>query len=488
MRWQLIERLRSLPLRINLMLLNTVAVLGALLLVLLAVRTAVRIALYTEAEQVLLGEVRATTMALNELYPDTDAVVAELRRKAASHVDRGWFVHLVKGDRTTLWKSPTCPDAVATKPVDESRIEAVMSFDEYLWARRRITDLSMTPFYVRIGLPREVIESRAESVTASLVPIGVVVALCTPLAGYWLALRATRPISHILEVADGLSPTMMGDRLAVRGTGDELDRLSSKINRLLDSVADHVERQQQFVADAAHEIRGPLTAIQSTLEVATTKDRSITDYRGTIEDVLAESRHLSRLANDLLLLTEVGSPDRSLVLQRLSMAAIVHDAVEMFTFVAEDRGVELTMSLDGPCLVEGEPRHLRQLIANLLDNAIRFTPPGGRITIGAEPSAEGAFCVMTVRDNGIGIGADHLPYVFDRFYQVDPARDRGDARRGGGLGLAICRSIVLRHGGSITLGSRLGEGTAVTVTLPGVTATRGDPRADAGLRRSLEQV
>lgn len=472
MRWRPIDRFRALPLRIQLTMVNTAAVLVGLLLVLVAARSAVQLALFNEAGDVLLGEVRATALALNEAYPDTNQVVAELRRKAEGHIDRGWFVHLVRGDRETIWKSPSCPDYIVSRPVDESRVEVVMSAGGYFWARRRITDPAATPFYVRIGMPRSKIDERVSSVTSLLVPIGLVVTLCTPLAGYWLALRATRPLAHILQVADALSPTTLGDRLRLQGSGDELDKLAAKINRLLDDVALHVARQEQFVADAAHEIRGPLTAIQSTLEVAVTKERTENDYRRTIEDVLTESRHLSKLANNLLLLTEAASASPTPPPDAIDIAPVVQATVGMFSVVAEDRGIELIADVAGPCAVRVEPGDIRQLIANLVDNAIRFTPSGGAVRAALRVGSSGLTCGLAITDNGIGIDARHLPFIFDRFYQVDPARDRSDIRRGGGLGLAICRSIVSRYGGSITMSSRPGIGTSVVVSLPIVKAAR----------------
>jgi signal transduction histidine kinase len=472
MRWRPIDGFRALPLRIQLTVVNTAAVLAGLLLVLAAARSGVRVALFNEAGDVLLGEVRATALALNEAYPDTAQVVAELRRKATGHVDRGWFVHLVRCDRDTVWKSPTCPDYIVSRPVDESRAEAVVSGGGYVWARRRITDPAATPFYVRIGMPRSKIDERVSAVTSLLVPIGLVVALCTPLAGYWLALRATRPLAHILEVADSLSPTTLGDRLHLQGSGDELDRLAAKINRLLDDVAHHVDRQEQFVADAAHEIRGPLTAIQSTLEVAATKERTENEYRRTIEDVLTESRHLSKLANNLLLLTEATSASPTPSPAAIDIAPVVQATVGMFSVVAEDRSIELVADVAGPCAVRVEPGDIRQVVANLVDNAIRFTAPGGAVRVALRVGSSGLACGLAITDNGIGVDARHLPFIFDRFYQVDPARDRSDARRGGGLGLAICRSIVNRYGGSITMSSRPGIGTSVVVSLPIVKAAR----------------
>jgi len=455
-------------LRVRLTLWNSAVVLLVTLAAFAAVAVGARAALYREADAVLRGEVRETAIALNDLSPDTDAVIAELRRKAAGHEERGWFTQLLTVDGETLWRSASCPEKVATfQPVRVDEEEIVVQLGDYRYARRRILDAVGRVFHVRIGMSTKPLEEDISQLMRQLLPVGVGLVLLTPLAGYWLALRATTPVAEILRTADLLKPTRLGDRLPVRGTNDELDRLARTINRLLDQVAEHVERQQQFVADAAHELRGPLAAMQSSLEVAISRNRAVGDYRDTIADVLDESRHLSKLANDLLLLAETGGDEAVAVRERVDLGNLLRQTVAMFAGAAEERSVRLSLDAgDGAAAVSADPAQLRRLFGNLLDNALRFTPATGAVAVTLRPDPASRGVEVTVADTGPGIEPGHLAHIFDRFYKVDTARSHATAARGGGLGLAICRSIVERHGGHITVASRAGSGTTFTVCLP----------------------
>ena len=457
-------------LRVRLTLWNTAVVLLVMLAALLAVRIGARAALYREADAVLSGEVSEVAIALRDLYPNTDALVAELRRKATGHAERGWFTQLLTDDGKTIWKSDSCPEVVAKWPVAQDKIENLVQLGGYRFARRRITDPADEPFHVRIGMATAFLDDDINTLARLLLPVAAGLSLLTPLVGYWLALQATKPVAEILRTAAQLKPTRLGDRLEVHGTKDELDRLSLTINYLLDEVAGHVERQQQFVADAAHELRGPLAAMQSSLEVAISQDRTADDYRDTLADVLEEARHLSKLANDLLLLAETGDDARVRPSEQVDVAAIARQTVAMFDGAAEERSVGLTLRAAFPFgaapTVAGDAAQLRQVFGNLLDNALRFTPAGGRVTVSIDADDAGHGLVVKVADTGCGIDAEHLGRVFDRFYKTDAARTRGPLARGGGLGLAICRSIVERHGGSIAIASTAGMGTTFTVRLP----------------------
>ena len=465
MPWRLVRRFPWATLRGRLTLLNTAVVLLASLLALAAVRAGARVALYREADAVLRGEVNEVAFALRDLHRDTDALTAELRRKAAGHAERGWFTQLLRDDGTTIWKSFNCPVEVVRWPVARDRVENLVQVGAYRFARRRITDADKEAVHVRIGMPTAFLEDDIDALTRLLLPVGFGLILLTPLAGYWLALRATRPVADILARAGRLKPTRLGDRLAVYGSQDELDQLSLTINRLLDQVAGHVDRQQQFVADAAHELRGPLAAMQSALEVAISQDREATAYRDTLADVLEESRHLSKLANDLLLLAEVGDETRPPPRAPVDLALVVRQAVGMFAGVGEERGVELELRQDGDARVVGDASQLRQVIGNLLDNAIRFTPSGGRVTITLGRDGAAGQVIASVADTGSGIEPEHLERVFDRFYKVDPTRSAAKGRSGG-LGLAISKSIVERHGGTLTVASTPGRGATFTIRLP----------------------
>ena len=464
-------------LRVRLTLLNSAAVLLAMLILLFAVRVGVRTALFNETEQTLLGEVREVAMSLEEYYPNSgslvasrDLLVAELRRKAESHRDRSWFLQLLENNQhgtNTVWASDNCPEEILTEPIDEAVTEKVKRAAGHRWARKLIDTIGGQKLYVRIGMPNAVIEKEVDNLTWFLLPIGIGFTLLTPLAGYWLALRATQPIAGILKTAEKLKPTKLGDRLMTRGTNDELDQLSVTINRLLDQVARHVERQQQFVADAAHELRGPLAAMQNTLEVATANNRSLDSYQGTIEEALGETRHLTKLTNDLLLLAEVGNSLGSVFNEACDLGEVARQTAAMFGGTAEERSIALTIQTSGEATVRGDERQLRQVISNLVDNALRFTPDGGRIDLSVESDRAAHEAIVTVTDSGRGVEPEHLDRVFDRFFQADVARDRSDIKRGGGLGLSICRSIIERHGGRISIDSPgVGLGATVRVIVP----------------------
>jgi len=454
-------------LRVRLTVWNTLVVLLIALVALLAVKVGARSALYREADAVLRGEVNEVAIALRDLYPNTDAVVDELRRKAAGHEERGWFTQLLTDEGRTLWKSDSCPPEVAAWPVAREKIENLVQVGAYRFARRRITDPGDEPFHVRIGMATAFLDDDIDMLTRLLLPVAGGLSLLTPLVGYWLAVRATKPVAEILRTAQHLKPTRLGDRLEVVGTQDELDRLSATINRLLDQVAGHVERQQRFVADAAHELRGPLAAMRSSLEVAISQDRSADAYRDTLADVLEQARQLSKLSNDLLLLAESGDETREPPRARVDLAAIARQGVAMFAGAAEERDVGLTLA-PGPAAlhVAGDATQIRQVLGNLLDNAIRFTPSGGGVTVSIGTDEDRHEAVLAVADTGCGIDEEHLDRVFDRFYKADASRTHGETARGGGLGLAICRSIVERHGGSIRVTSQPGRGTTFTVQLP----------------------
>lgn len=479
MRWPSIESSSWTTLRARLTLWNTGVVMLMTAVTLASVWLGARAAVYREVDATLRGSVREVAIAVADLYPDTDAVIAELRRKEAGHAERGWFSQLLTDDGVTLWKSLRCPAAVAEyPPTAADRRENIVQLGPYRYVRLAMDVPGRRSLHVRIGMSTEMLDENIKALMRLLIPVGLMLSVLTPLAGYWLAVRATRPVADILRTAEQLRPTRLGDRLAVSRSGDELDRLSTTINRLLDQVADHVERQERFVADAAHELRGPLTAMQSVLEVAISQDRAVEDYRETLADVLEALRHLAKLANDLLLIAESSDASAPRVLEPVDLAAVATQAVDMFAGVAEERGIELSLLTRCRPSIEGDAARLRQVVGNLLDNALRFTPSGGRVMV--ELNAAGPDVLLSVSDTGCGIPGRDLERIFDRFAVVDPARSRATSDRCGGLGLAICKSLVEGCGGSIGIVSRPGEGTTVTVRLPQKRSSPPENRGAAG--------
>lgn len=465
MRWLRFDRIPWATLRVRLTLWNSAVVLLMTAAALLAVRFGARAALFRETDAVLRGEVAEVAMALGEQHPDMTAVVGELRRKTVGHRERGWFTQLLTDDGRTIWKSDDCPDIVTNWPVAREKSENLVQAGGYRFARSRISDTGTEPLHVRVGMPTAYLDEDIDTLTRLIVPLGIGLSLLTPLVGYLLAVRATRPIAEIVRTADALKPTRLGDRLVVHGTHDELDQLAVTINRLLDQVAGHVERQQQFVADAAHELRGPLAAMRSTLEVAVTQPREPQADRNTLAEVLEETRHLAKLANDLLLLAELADDARPWQLTDVDLQAVARQAVAMFSGVGEEHQVAVELAAAQPVIVPADTSAVRRILSNLLDNALRFTPAGGRVTVGITSTPNG-WHELTVSDTGTGIAPEHLGRVFDRFYKTDPSRSHGDAGRSGGLGLAICRSLAERMRATISIASQPGQGTSVSLRFP----------------------
>jgi heavy metal sensor kinase len=280
--------------------------------------------------------------------------------------------------------------------------------------------------------------------------------------GYLLAYRALAPVDRMAAAADQITATRLNRRLDIPNPNDELGRLGATLNGMIARLERSFEEIRRFTADAAHELRTPLTVMRNVAEVALRSPRPPEQYCRVLGDMLEEVERLTRLADQLLFLCreDAGLIPLSPTMMRLD--DLVRDAVEHMGVVAEAKGLTLTCSHVAACPLRGDTDRLRRLLFNLLDNAIKFTPSGGTVSVMLERSNSEARVI--VEDAGIGIPPEHLPHVFERFYRVDPARD-GEVE-GTGLGLAIARSIAEAHAGSIGMESTVGVGTRAILTLP----------------------
>jgi two-component system heavy metal sensor histidine kinase CusS len=292
--------------------------------------------------------------------------------------------------------------------------------------------------------------------------IGPLALACTVGGGYWLARKALAPVDRMTATAAEITATQLDRRLDEPGPEDELGCLARTFNAMIARLQRSFEEVRRFTADAAHELRTPLAAMRTEVEVALRSPRSPERDARVLENVLEEVERLTRLVTHLLFLcredTGVGVGD----FQPVRLDDVVRDVGEHMQVAAREKGVELAVDLPAACHVGGDVDRLRQLFFNLLDNAIKYTQPGGKVTVQGGP-LNGQTRVV-VADTGIGIPADHLPHVFDRFYRVDPSRS--PETEGSGLGLAICRSIAEAHGGRVEIDSTFGAGTRVMLTLP----------------------
>ena len=290
-------------------------------------------------------------------------------------------------------------------------------------------------------------------------PITLVVA---GFGGIFLAGRALSPIDKITRTASHISGEDLSQRLNLQLPEDEVGRLARTFDEMISRLDDAFRRQRQFTADASHELRTPLTVIKGQIDVALQKERGPEAYRQILQVVNEEVDRLIRLAGTLLTLTRADAGDIPLAFEDVDVSEVVAGVVDHVRSTANDKGVGLHLDPGPHATIQVDEDLLLQLILNLLDNAIKYTPSGGQVTVGWRMN--GNEVDLRVHDTGIGMSPEHLPYLFDRFYRVD--KDRSRARGGVGLGLAIPRWIAEAHGGSVGVESEPGKGSAFTVVLP----------------------
>jgi heavy metal sensor kinase len=304
---------------------------------------------------------------------------------------------------------------------------------------------------------------RLTGVLMTLMPFALVAA---GLGGAFLTQRALRPVRRITLAAGQIEASDLSGRLPVVGR-DEFSELATTFNGMLGRLEDAFtrlerafEQQRRFTADASHELRTPLTIIKANSSLALREKRSAGEYQEALQAVDRAADLTTRIVQDLLLLARADAGQLGIERAPTRLLEVLERAVEA---ARRAEGPVVSLELSNRSLaVSGSFHHLVRLFSNLLENALRHTPPQGRVTIAAR--GEGEVVVVTVADTGTGIAPEHLPHVCERFYRVDAARARQDG--GTGLGLAICQSIVEAHSGSLTIESAVGKGTRVTVRLP----------------------
>jgi signal transduction histidine kinase len=374
-------------------------------------------------------------------------------------------------EHTNLWSSEHTPLVFTQSPFFLHSPNVLLDGHRYRFALSPVSQANRQLYLVRVGTSLDFIEEDVGNVTQIAAPVLAGVFLLAPLGGYVLARRATRPLQRLIAASRQLHPTRLEERLPLRNTGDELDQLSGDINHFLDQIAEFIKRNREFLANAAHEIRSPLTAMLTSIEVTLSQPRSVAQYQEVLTQVQERGRNLANLANQLLLLAESDAGLLATSQSDVSIDRVVLATVDMFLGVAEEKNVALVASVTPDLLIRGEKSRLQQVVNNLVDNAIKFTPSGGRVEIGLALSSDRAKVCLTVNDSGIGIEESVQPRIFERFFQANPSRVRESRdRMGFGLGLSICRSIVQAYQGQISLTSQRGVGTIFRVEFPAIFA------------------
>jgi heavy metal sensor kinase len=317
-------------------------------------------------------------------------------------------------------------------------------------------------FLIEVGAPYHQIESTLHGLAlifAVILPLAVALAIG---GGYVLMKRALQPVDEITRAAESITSRNLSERLPIPETGDEIERLSATLNRMIERLEHSFRQIAQFTADASHELRTPLTILRGELEVALRGDELNPAAREVIESVLEETERLSKTVENLMTLSRLDSGELKLERSRFDLAELCRETVEQMRLLAEDKAIQLECSVPEKIEVNADPLRIRQVLINLMDNGIKYTPAGGRVRLAITRNTDRA--LIEVTDTGQGIPMEALPHIFDRFYRVDQARSR--ELGGSGLGLAITKSICELHGGRIHVESQVGQGTRVCVEIP----------------------
>lgn len=318
-------------------------------------------------------------------------------------------------------------------------------------------------FIVRVAEPLHEFQEARETFEDTLLILATAALLLAALGGYWLSGRALAPVDRITNEARRISISNLGTRLEPPAARDELQRLVLTLNEMLARLDSAVKRMVQFTADASHELRAPLTLIHTAAEFSLRRERSREELLDALRKIVRESERTSRMVDDLLLLARADSAAGDDHLEPVDLCASARTALEQAAILAEPKDIRVEGNVPPqPILVAGDEAALSRLWLILLDNAVKYTNPGGRVRF--DLAAVNSHAEATVTDTGVGIAPEELPRIFDRFWRADKVRSR--SMGGSGLGLSIAQWIVERHQGSIEVRSETGKGSRFETRLP----------------------
>jgi two-component system, OmpR family, sensor kinase len=382
--------------------------------------------------------------------------------------------------------------AVRLEPDGEGALVSVSDTlfgGKLLLAARR--DPVLLPNITRIvaGVPTSITSIAPGLLVGTMLIVLPFIVLLSVAASYVIARRAIEPVETLINeveaITDGRS---LHRRLPLDLGNDELSRLGITLNAMIARLETSFGALRRFTADASHELKTPLTVLRADVERAMHPNAAGGEGMQALEEALHETTRMADLVDSLLTLARADEGRFDLHREPVEMGPLVRDVYETAVILGEEAGIDVTLSVLEDGMVDGDVRRLRQLFLNLITNAIKYTPRGGKVELSLSQRIGGEI-VFTVRDTGIGISAVDLPHVFDRFWRADRARSRASERGGFGLGLAISQWIAQAHGGRVAVQSRLGRGSAFSVALPlHAGAVVAKPRADGPESRALHDI
>jgi heavy metal sensor kinase len=279
--------------------------------------------------------------------------------------------------------------------------------------------------------------------------------------GWFMARRAVSGVEAVTRTAQEISGGTLAKRVPVGTRGDEIDQLAATFNQMLGRIQTLVTEIKEMSDNIAHDLKSPITRIRGMAEVTLATGKGIEEYENMAAGTVEECDRLLDMINTMLMITKTESGVHPLDYQQVDMPRLVRDACELMGTVAEDKGLRLACETPEALPLVGDPRMIQRILANLLDNAIKYTPSGGSVRVSLS-AIDGGEALVTVQDTGMGIPPDDLPHIFERFYRCDQSR----SEPGTGLGLSLARALARAHQGDITVTSTVGQGSTFTLTLP----------------------
>jgi heavy metal sensor kinase len=302
----------------------------------------------------------------------------------------------------------------------------------------------------------EILEDFRQAFRTAIAIVLTVVAL----GGWLVARQALTGVREVTRTAMAISQGAMEKRVPLTGRGDEIDRLSLTFNHMLERIQSLITGMREVTDNIAHDLKSPVTRIRGLAEVTLTTGRSLAEYRNMAASTVEECDGLLRMINTMLEISEFEAGVATLNISQVDISSLIEEACDLFRPLAEDKGLVIKTKVPARCLLHGDKSKLQRLVTNLLDNAIKYTPSRGTITVSAEEGEKEvtiSFC-----DTGIGIAGDDIPRIFDRFYRTDRSR----SEPGAGLGLSLVLAIIRAHGGDIGVSSSPNAGSSFTIVLP----------------------
>lgn len=390
----------------------------------------------------------------------------------------GRFIRISKPDNTIVYQSETPhdhsfdPAQISPPPHSPGkRKETLPDGTEIVITTVRSGPASSPQFSIEAGesLAPALIELRR---LLFLLALGFVGVAGTALGGgFFLVRRALRPVEEIIRSAERITSHNLNERLKVPPSGDEFEHLSKALNHMITRLDDAFQYNRRFLADASHELRTPLTVLRGELENLLRENNLPSEHREQLASTLEEAERLARIVEGLFAIARLDAGEAQTEFTQFDLSVLTVSTAEQMVLLAEDKGITVGTSCDSAVVVNGDRSRLKQVIVNLLDNAIKYTSEGGSISL--KTSLTGAQAVLEIEDDGIGIPEPAMPHVFERFYRVDQARSRDLG--GAGLGLSIVKAICTAHGGTVEIQSIPGKGSKFRVELPAARDATGTP-------------